>query len=274
MRGFVGGCAGTRPTDEVSLSTLRSLEAQAHRKHVNIRRLFIVAGAVLLFLAVSLEKYRSMARICVMRPVILAAILPAASAAAPPPAPKPVEAPLVIVATGEGIDVDRNGRPLELQDYEIAHMLMADAQLELNISRVLAASRPVTELFARVGGKAGCGAYDAALRAAIRPRAAAWRETMVAAARTAVPVDVLKAVRSAGIREGDAMLAPYRMRLVGAMRQRGDPIAQATFDESVARLVAATRAARAPTATERAANLEELAKLRSRPGRFCLVPPA
>ncbi|HEX8620352.1 MAG TPA: hypothetical protein VF718_00100 [Allosphingosinicella sp.] len=190
---------------------------------------------------------------------------PAPSGAAePPPAP---------VAAGEGIALGPDGRPVEVQDYEIAGLLIADAQLMLNVSKALAAHDVVTELFARSGGRAGCAAYNRALDSAVAANVDEWRRTFVAAARATIPIETFKAARSAGVAKADAMLDPYRGALLARVGAAAQPIARRTFAAAGTALAGTVRAAPEPSAAARSANLAQLETLRARPIRFCVVPP-
>lgn len=192
-------------------------------------------------------------------------LLAAASAAGVQGSP----APPPPTAAGPGIVLGPDGRPLQVQDYEIAEMMMADWQLERSVARVLARSGAAERAFARLERGAACRAFDEARRSAQAAETAAWRAAFVRAARSAIPEDVLKAVRSSGARQGDALLNAYLPRLQAAIGAEGEPVARRVAAAAEAKLAAAASAAPGPPAGERDARLATVAALRARPDTYC-----
>lgn len=183
-------------------------------------------------------------------------LLAAPPAAAPPP-----------VATGPGVTL--GARPAEVQDTEIAAMLIADAQLTLNVNKALHAHDVVTELFARLGPDAACRAYGKALRTAADAGRDEWRRVFVAAARDAIPFDVLEAARTAGAGRDD-LFDPHRPALVARLAATAQLVAQRVFVAAGTELSVLVNAAPEPDAATRERNLAPLAGLRAKPMSFCV----
>lgn len=188
--------------------------------------------------------------------ILLAAQAAPPAAAAPPP-----------TATGPGIAL--GSRSAEVEDAEIARMLIADAQLTLNVNKALVGHDVVGHLFARLGPDAACRAYSKALRTATDAGRDDWRRVFIAAAREAIPPHVFKAARSAGA-GADDLFDPYRPALIARLAATAQPVAQRAFVAAGTELAALVNAAPEPDAATRARNLAPLAAMRAKPMSFCV----
>jgi hypothetical protein len=188
----------------------------------------------------------------------------AALLAAAPPAS---DAPPPIIA-GPLIPI-----PNEPTDDQLAQSLLADLQLKGTIGEALGRTNLAAEAFVRLGLRGGCLAWQAALDGAVQRHSGPWRAAMVRSLRAVVPANVVVQYARSGISQGDALLLPYRERILQVLIEAGGQgIVDATYADAADRVAeaAATASGNLP---DRAVRLAAFQEFRGRSRDLCSLMP-